>query len=169
MKIRPARCDDLDCLQDIERAAGAAFAEIGMAEVAEDAPLSIEVLSVYQQESRAWVQVDENDRPVAYLIVDVVDGAIHIEQVSVDPAHAGHRLGRGLIEHVAEWAKEGGFEALTLTTFTEVAWNGPYYERCGFNILDGSDLTPGLREIRAAEVEHGLDRWPRACMRRKIT
>ncbi|MGH1491166.1 MAG: GNAT family N-acetyltransferase [Acidimicrobiales bacterium] len=168
MKIRLAKADELSRLQDIELAAGAPFAEIGMTEVAGHAPPTIETFSGYQQQDRAWVQADENDEPVAFLIADVVDGAAHIEQVSVDPAHAGRRLGLGLIEHVAEWAKAQGFEALTLTTFTEVAWNGPYYERCGFSFLDESELTPGLRKIRAAETEHGLDQWPRACMRRPI-
>ena len=37
-----------------------------------------------------------------------------------------------LIEHVAGWARAHGSPALTLTTFTEVPWNAPYYERLGF-------------------------------------
>ncbi|MFJ1461636.1 hypothetical protein [Nocardia sp. N2S4-5] len=28
--------------------------------------------------------------------------------------------------------------------------------------------TPGLRALRAAEADHGLDRWPRCCMRRDL-
>ena len=68
----------------------------------------------------------------------------------------------GTVEH------ERGCAALTLTTFTEVPWNGPYYRRCGFRVLGDAELTPGLRKIRAAEAEHGLDRWPRACLRREL-
>ena len=75
---------------------------------------------------------------------------------------------RGLIEHVARWAEANGLDAITLTTFTDVVWNGPYYERCGFRLLAESELTPGLRAIRAEEAAHGLDRWPRACMRREL-
>ncbi|MGC3003056.1 GNAT family N-acetyltransferase, partial [Streptomyces sp. G35A] len=52
-----------------------------------------------------------------------------------------------------------------LTTFAEVPWNAPYYARLGFRPLTGPDLTPGLRRIRAEELGHGLDRWPRVCMR----
>jgi hypothetical protein len=47
-----------------------------------------------------------------------------------------------------------------------VAWNAPYYRRLGFRELDRAEETPGLRRIRRAEAEHGLDRWPRLCMRR---
>jgi hypothetical protein len=49
-----------------------------------------------------------------------------------------------------------------------VPWNGPYYARCGFVTLDDSDVTPGLRAIRRREAAHGLDRWPRVCMRRDL-
>jgi hypothetical protein len=61
-----------------------------------------------------------------------------------------------------------GIAALTLTTFSQVPWNAPYYERCGFRCLDEAELTPGLRAIRRHEAEMGLDRWPRLCMRRDL-
>jgi ribosomal protein S18 acetylase RimI-like enzyme len=38
------------------------------------------------------VAVDAKDQPVAYLLVDTVDNAAHIEQVSVDPDYAGRRI-----------------------------------------------------------------------------
>ena len=136
--------------------------------VAGDEALPAEELLDYQRAGRAWVTVDENDRPIAYLIALWVDGVVHIEQVSVDPAHAGHRLGAALIEHVAGWARERGSAALTLTTFAEVPWNAPYYERLGFRRLADADLTPGLRAIRAEEAAHGLDEWPRLAMRRDL-
>jgi hypothetical protein len=47
-------------------------------------------------------------------------------------------------------------------------WNGPYYKQCGFVALSDKDLTAGLRLIRQREAAHGLDRWPRMCMRRDL-
>ena len=47
---------------------------------------------------------------------------------------------------------------MTLTTYSEVPWNAPYYERCGFHRLDEAQWTPSLRAIRAAEAAAGLDR-----------
>ncbi|WP_405604820.1 GNAT family N-acetyltransferase [Streptomyces sp. NBC_01410] len=166
--IRLARAADLPNLQDIERAAGKVFADIDMVAVAEDEPPSLEVLGAYQEDGRAWVWANQDDFPVAYLIADLVDGNGHVEQVSVHPDHAGKRIGKALIDHAAEWARAQGAHALTLTTFTEVVWNGPYYEKLGFRLLPEAELTPGLLEIRAAEAAHGLDRWPRACMRKEI-
>ncbi|MFI1650290.1 GNAT family N-acetyltransferase [Streptomyces avidinii] len=168
MAIRTVRLDELPLLQDIERAAGRCFRDIGMPEIADDEPLTLDELAAYQRTGLAWVSVDGADTPGAYLIAEPVDGNLHVEQVSVHPDRARRGLGRGLLEHLAEFAEHGGVPALTLTTFTEVPWNAPYYVRCGFRLLDHAGLTPALREIRDREAAHGLDRWPRACMRRDL-
>jgi GNAT superfamily N-acetyltransferase len=106
--------------------------------------------------------VDSADRPVAYLVAEPVDGALHVEQVSVHPAHARSGIGRALLDEV------GAAGPLTLTTFADVPWNAPYYARLGFRVLPESEWTPGLRAIRAREAAIGLDRWPRVCMRREV-
>jgi GNAT superfamily N-acetyltransferase len=168
MLIRPARPADLTIIRDIERAAGLAFRDIGMPDIADDDLPTLAELDEYRRSGRAWVAVDGDDRPVAYLIADRVDGSLHVEQVSVDPAHAHQGIGRALIEHLADLARAEGVPGLTLTTFTDVPWNAPYYERCGFRRLTEDELTPGLRAIREREAEHGLDRWPRTCMRRDL-
>ena len=140
----------------------------GWAEVANHDPPSVESLAEYQADGRAWVHADDDDRPVAYLIAEEVDGTLHIAQVSVDPTFAGRGLGRELIDHAASWAGSQGFEALTLTTFVNVPWNGPYYQRLGFRRLGVHELTPGLARIRAQEAELGLDLWPRTAMIRRL-
>jgi GNAT superfamily N-acetyltransferase len=168
MRIRRAATGDLPVLQDIERAAGCWFRDIGMPQVAEDEPPTLDELLRYQSAGLAWVAVDPTDRPVAYLVAEHVDGNLHVEQVSVHPDSARHGVGRRLLEHLADQAAADGIPALTLTTFVEVPWNAPYYARCGFRVLDESELTPGLRAIRHRETAHGLDRWPRVSMRRDL-
>jgi GNAT superfamily N-acetyltransferase len=103
-----------------------------------------------------------------YLLAAPVDGNLHIEQVSVHPDFARRGVGRALIDHLAELAAADGIPALTLTTFVHVAWNAPYYLRCGFRSLGQTELTPGLVAIRRQESAHGLDLWPRVCMRRDL-
>lgn len=168
MQIREVRSGELDRLRDIERAAGAAFRSIGMAAIADDEPLSAAELARYQQAGRAWAAADGTGTPVAYLIAGIVDGNLHIEQVSVHPDSARRGIGRRLLEHAADRARADGHPALTLTTFAEVPWNAPYYRRCGFRVLADDELTPGLREVRRREAAHGLDRWPRVSMRRDL-
>ncbi|MGW9378339.1 GNAT family N-acetyltransferase [Streptomyces albidoflavus] len=168
MRIRAVHQAELTTLQDIERAAGVWFREIGMAEIAEDEPPSVAELERYVRAGLAWVAADEADRPVAYLIAERVDGNLHVEQVTVRPESARRGIGRALLDHAVGRARSEGAAALTLTTFTEVPWNAPYYVRCGFRVLAEGELTPGLREIRRAEAAHGLDRWPRCCIRREV-
>jgi GNAT superfamily N-acetyltransferase len=139
-----------------------------MMPVADDEPPTLEVLRDFQRAGRAWVHVDGDDIPAAYLLAEMVDGCVHIEQVSVRREMAGSAIGRALIDHVAQWAREHRVTAMTLTTFTEVPWNGPYYRRCGFRFLADTELTPGLRRTRCDEAALGLDRWPRAGMRRAL-
>jgi GNAT superfamily N-acetyltransferase len=155
-------------MRAMEVAAGRAFADVGMDAVAGDEALPADEMLAYQRDGRAWVTAGPDDKPIAYLLALWVDGVAHVEQVSVDPAHAGHGLGAALIEHVAGWARDHGSPALTLTTFTDVTWNGPYYQRLGFRPLADDELTPGLRAIRAEEAAHGLDEWPRYAMRRDL-
>ena len=166
--IRAARPDELELLVAIERAAGESFRSVGMDLVADDDPGSVEELAPYAESGRAYVSVDAHDRPVGYLLVGVVDGAAHVEQVSVHPDHARRGIGRGLIEQAVTWARSHGLVALTLTTYVEVPWNGPYYERLGFSYLTVEEETSGLCALREAERAAGLDAWPRACMRLDI-
>jgi GNAT superfamily N-acetyltransferase len=168
MTIRPLAPDELTAVQQIETAAGRPFAEIGMHEIADDAPPDRARLSTYQAEGRGWVLVDDADVPIGFVLVDLVDGAAHIEQVSIHPDHARRGLGRLLIDHVAGWARERGLSGLSLTTFIDVAWNGPYYERLGFVAVPPADQGPQLRAIREHEAAIGLDRWPRIAMRRGL-
>jgi GNAT superfamily N-acetyltransferase len=168
MRIRAAALEDLPVLQDIERAAGICFRDLDMPEIAEDEPPELDELARYLRAGLAWVAVDEHDLPAAYLVAAVVDGLLHVEQVSVHPRCARRGVGRGLLEHLAREARARGMPAVTLTTFAQVPWNAPYYLRCGFRILEPDELTPGLRALRRREEELGFDRWPRICMRREL-
>lgn len=171
--IRLAVNTDLPKLREIECSAGAAFRALNMAAVADDDPPSLEDLDAYRQVGLAWVATERRSQfadnpPVAYLVARVVDGCLHIDQVSVHADHARRGIGRRLIEHTARQAVARGLPALTLTTFVNVPWNAPYYERCGFHRLPDEALTPGLRAIRDHEAALGLDIWPRICMRRAL-
>lgn len=163
--IRAARADDGPRLRDIERLAGARFRDIGMPGVADDEPASTETLAGYAQHGRSWVAVAAADVPVGYVLVDVVDGCAHVEQVSVHPDHQGGGVGRALVERVGAWAAERGLAAVTLTTFRHVSWNAPLYRHLGFGDLAEDEIGPELRAVRDHETALGLDPAQRVCMR----
>jgi GNAT superfamily N-acetyltransferase len=167
-QIRPARGDELPLLIEIERAAGAMFRDLGMDAVADDDPGSIEDLAPFQRAGRALVYPDEQDRPVAYLLLGVIDGYAHIEQVSVHPSHSRRGIGRALIEGADQWACEHDLAGLALTTYARVPWNAPYYKRLGFHALPDPDVPAGLQAVRGHEAARGLDAWPRVVMVRAL-
>ena len=166
--IREVRGDDFVRLREIESAAGAPFRDIGMSEIADDQPPSQAELAVFQKAGTAWVWVEQDDEPLAYLLVRVVDDRAHIEQVSVDPKASRRGLGAELIERAEVWARTRNLRSLTLTTFRDVPWNRPYYQRLGFEVVCQARWTPGLRHVRSEESAQGLDRWPRVVMDRAI-
>jgi GNAT superfamily N-acetyltransferase len=166
--IRPPRHDELEALVAIEHEAGALFAAVGMPEIAGDGPGSVDELEPFRAAGRAWVAVDADDRPIAYLIATIVDGCAHIEQVSVAPAHGRRGVGAALIDHLAKVARTEGCPALTLTTFRDVAWNAPYYERLGFTEVAPADQGPELAALVAAEAARIPDDAPRVAMRRAV-
>lgn len=167
--IRMARGSDGPRLQDIERLAAEQFREVGMDKIADDEPPSLDALAAYAIGGRSWVAVDEDGTVVGYTLVDVVDDCAHVEQISVPPESQGRGVGRALLDQVAAWAGERGLAALTLTTFTDVPWNRPLYERVGFRVLEESEIGPELKALREIETTHGLDPTIRVCMRRDLS
>lgn len=168
VRLRPARPADAGRLREVERAAGAAFAAVGLPEIAEAPPMPADRLAGYAVAGRSWVATDVADDAVGYVVVDVVDGSAHVEQLTVHPDHQGLGIGRRLLDEVERWAGDQGLAALTLTTFTEVPWNAPLYAHLGFVALDDGALGPGLRAVHDEEAAHGLDPSRRVCMRREV-
>ena len=166
--IRPPRRDELEALVAIEREAGALFTTVGMPEIAYDDPGTVPELEPFRAGGHAWVAVDGANRPVAYLISVVVDGCAHVEQVSVAPAHARRGLGAALIDHLAAVAATEGRPAVTLTTFRDVPWNAPYYERLGFRVIAPADQGPELAALVAEEAERIPGDAPRVAMGRAV-
>jgi GNAT superfamily N-acetyltransferase len=162
--VRPPTICELPALRTIERLAGERFRDVGLPDVADDEPLSLDVLTHHTERGRCWVAVDDAGGPIGYVLVDAVDGNAHVEQLTVHPDHQGSGVGRALMERAFEWATEAGMSAVTLTTFSDVPWNAPLYRHLGFRVLRDDELGPGLRAIRDQETAHGLDPARRVCM-----
>ncbi|HLI55916.1 MAG TPA: GNAT family N-acetyltransferase [Actinomycetota bacterium] len=123
---------------------------------------SKESLDRYATSGRSWLAAD-GDMAVGFILVDVVDGRAHIEEVSVLPDWQRQGIGRALLGRVRDWARQEGLAGLSLTTFSEVPWNRPYYEGLGFSVLPESALGPGLRAVRDANPPAVSTRQP-ACV-----
>ena len=168
VRTRAAVRADAPLMRQVEITSGQRFREVGLDAIADDEPPPATVFEAYAAAGRAWVAVAPSSHVVGFVIVDMVDGAAHIEQVSVVPAHEGQGVGRALIDQVRRWADKNGLSALTLTTFNYVPWNRPLYEHLGFRVLTAEEIGPGLRAVMATEASHGLDPASRVAMRKDI-
>jgi GNAT superfamily N-acetyltransferase len=159
-KIVAARPQDFALLPEIEQAAGMMYAETPYSQMAHGSNVSKDVDLT---RDRVWV-VAENEEPVGFVIVREFTDAVHLHEVDVHPRCARRGLGRQLIEHVAKWARAKRADKLTLTTFGDVPWNGPYYSRLGFSTIPVDKLSENLREILRAESAAGFPMKHRVAM-----
>jgi GNAT superfamily N-acetyltransferase len=93
---------------------------------------------------------------VGFARIEQVGGAAHLEQLSVHPDAAGEGVGTELLSAACDWSRRHGFRKITLLTFRDVAWNGPFYERNGFAVA--AEPSPPLRELVEHERQLGLER-----------
>ncbi|MEU5860670.1 MULTISPECIES: GNAT family N-acetyltransferase [unclassified Nonomuraea] len=108
----------------------------------------------------------EGDPPAGFALIGWVDGNLHLDQLAVHPDNMRQGVGGRLVEAVADHARAVGAPAVTLTTFRDVPWNAPWYERHGFAVLPESEWGPELRELVEHERELGIEVAPRVVMRR---
>lgn len=88
--------------------------------------------------------------PVGFAEICVVDGHAHLAELSVLPDHGRKGIGRALVEAACDWARSGGHDVITLTTFADIPFNAPWYERLGFEELR-DPLGPQLEAVVAGE------------------
>ena len=122
------RPDELPLLPPLEAAADTLFEPLGIG------PLPGP--STPQQFGAALVVLVAGEPPVGLCRIDAVGDLAHLEQLSVHPDHTRRGLGRSLLRAAVEWAASHGYGELTLCTYRDVAWNGPFYASEGF-VEDG--------------------------------
>lgn len=139
-----------------------------MAAVAGGELPTAEQLRVPAADGRLMVATLDGGGPAGFVLTDWVDAHAYLDQVSVDPAFARRGLGQRLMAAAEHWGHQHGAAAMTLTTFVDVPWNGPYYRRLGWRELPVTELGPELAQIRQHEAALGLDTWPRTAMIKQL-
>lgn len=168
--VRSMRETDASAAALISAEAGARFAGVDeprIAACADDEPFTADDLAGHIAAGRAWVAT-EDDVVVGFVIVDVLDGVPHIEEIDVALPAGRRGHGTRLLHAVIEWASATGAPAVTLTTFRDVPWNRPWYERHGFRTILDDELTPALAARVAEEEAEGLPTELRVVMRRAL-
>jgi GNAT superfamily N-acetyltransferase len=122
--VRPARPEELALLPAVEVASDTLFESLGIGPL--PGPGTPEELA------RSLVVLVVGDPPVGFARIDRLAGGAHLEQLVVHPDHGRRGLGRALVRAAWAWAAAAGYDELTLATYRDVPWNGPFYASEGF-------------------------------------
>ena len=152
-----ANPEHLPLLRAVERAAASLFPEEDLPESQRLDSTPMAELRDAQSVGSLFVAESAGGEPVGFALAGEVDGVAHLLELSVHPEHGRQGLGTRLVEAVERWAKPS-FRRITLTTFSHLPWNAPFYQRLGFRVVEPADLTPELAEILRTEARDGLER-----------
>jgi GNAT superfamily N-acetyltransferase len=145
LTVRAAAPADLPLLPGIELSGEPMFAEIGI--VFPPGPMTVE--GAIAEGAEILVA---GDPPAGFAAVIELDGHPHLEQMSVRADLTGQGIGGRLLGEVVRRHGSG----VTLLTFRDVPWNGPFYARHGFAELPEAAWGPALRGHWQAEIDAGL-------------
>ncbi len=113
-----------------------------------------------------WASVDAEDRPVGFLEAEIIEGWLHVLEISVHPLWQHQGRARALLDTAAALARSRRLARLSLTTDAEIPWNGPSYRRMGFAVLAPANTPHWLADILAYEISEGFDPSRRIAMAR---
>jgi GNAT superfamily N-acetyltransferase len=167
-RIRVARRDEFARLREIEDEAGQRFNGLPIYDETRDSSFPTDALVRLLESQQVWVMCQDDDQPIGMVIASVRDGEAYVEELDVLPAHGRRGLGGRLLAHVFTWGTAQGCATVSLSTFRDVPWNGPFYRKHGFRDLTREEWSPGMAAIRAHETEQGLRADARVFMRREL-
>jgi GNAT superfamily N-acetyltransferase len=162
LSVRLAASAELASLPAIENAADPMFAAVGI--VFPPGPTVVEEAIM----AGADVYV-VGEPPVAFAAVRERAGHTHLEQIAVRPDQTRRGIGGLLLQRVVEHGAARGAAGVTLLTFRDVPWNGPWYARHRFSELPEDRWSPQIRALWEAEIAAGLHALgPRLVMVREL-
>ncbi|MGE8147994.1 GNAT family N-acetyltransferase [Pseudomonas frederiksbergensis] len=163
--IRRAHTSDAAALPAIERSAAALFRNDPSLAWLADAPVTDagQHLHAIKTES-VWVAELAGGALAGFLSAEQIDNQLHIQELSVSQHFQGQGIGRKLLLAAIEHSRERELAGLTLTTFRDLPWNAPFYQRFGFEILSTAETSPRLLAILRQEIDHGLPGERRCAM-----
>lgn len=164
MLVRLAESTDAAPLPRIEKSASELFASLpGLGWLATSAVTSVAEHHRLIKKRTVWVAHPLSGALVGFLAAAQFGDELHIWELSVHSDWQRKGIAKTLRQHATEHAKVCGLQAVTLTTFTDVPWNGPAYAKMGFQQVPSPDER--LRGILQAEAARGLPAHRRTAMR----
>ena len=152
-QIRKARELDISYLPAIERAADRLFPEGRIPGSGSTYPTEDLLRALHD----GLLLVAELDGVVVgFAVAGELEHALHLYALAVHPDYARRGFGRGLVDGIIEESARRALTGVTLTTFKDLSWNGPFYAQAGFRTLEVHETGAALASILSAEKSAGM-------------
>ncbi len=175
LSIRPTTPSDAALLPGIEHSSGQIFRTVmDLAWIADDGVMPAAAHVPLIVAGTSWV-AHTADEIIGFVCGEIMVGtlplhaplprpALHIWQIAVARPFQGHGAGTALLLHAIEHARAMNLAGLSLTTFRNVAWNAPFYQRIGFRGMEEKETPPALKTLLAHEAALGMPMDQRCAM-----
>lgn len=152
IQIRECRENEVCLLEQIEERADALFPK-GL--IPEDADNYSVVSLERARQSGGLLLACQDQDIVGFAVAEVIEDSYHLFLIAVLPQWGRQGIGSALLDRVAEDARRKDLVKITLTTFSHIEWNAPYYLKKGFEIILHSDASAHLIELLNCEADQG--------------
>ncbi len=163
ISIRTATEADYIFFPEIELSAAQAFRKYDLDIIADMEPATIEDYKNLPKKSVIHVAEHLTKNLVGFAVTTEIDNQAYLKEISVQEDMSGQGIGRELLQAVIQQAKQSGYKFLTLTSFTDIPFNVPFYKKNHFSIFEPDHNWPELLDIRIKEKD--LEINPRVAMR----
>lgn len=166
--ITPVRREDIPFLITVDKTASEMFASTGLINdnaLYDNVPSDAFEAAI--DADHAFAVRREDGLAVGFTLTSLRGNGLYLDQISVDPAHGQQGLGRALMIKILEDAEQRDLPCVTLSTFRDLKWNGPFYATMGFKEIPAAKLEPFMIEIQDAQRPY-MDVTARCFMKRKV-
>jgi GNAT superfamily N-acetyltransferase len=165
--IRKARSTDIPLLEHVERSAAEVFRTVDLGFLLDGPTVDPYHLSSMAVSNHLWVAVNKWDQPIGFLGGETLEGNFHVVEISVSQDFQNRGIGKSLMKAMVEQVTQEGYRAITLTTYRDLPWNGPWYAKMGFVEVKAMEMGQTYLGILDHEAQNGLQ-IERRCVMRKI-
>lgn len=164
-RIRPAYVDDADGFPAIEDDAADLLRQApSLVGVTIPPARSANQYRAILRQGHSFAALADGET-IGFAAARAIDDELHLHELSVRVAMQRKGVGAALLTSLIGHARERRFRAITLNTFRDIAWNAPFYQHYGFEIVGNLSDHPRLAAALEAAVEAGLPRERRCAMR----
>ena len=173
--IRRASLSDSTRLQVIEKSAAQLYRNTAYPELAGFDPVSTQVYARHFKRDHAIfiasfrrhpTRDEQETRSIAagFALTAPLEDGLHLHELSVHADFQRQGLGSALLNQVIHHAKLHSYGFVSLTTYRDIGWNGPFYRKAGFVTVKPSEMNASLGQILNTEIHNGANSQTRCAM-----